>query len=137
MARQKNATSETAKADVNSETEGEPAEANPNEEIVAIEEMMDNLEKRLQKLNASVKRDRSGAAGDVSEFIDDALGGVTERLREHARTLAYSMTDDAAQVGAETLRRIGQEIDHRPFALLGVAAGVGFLVGLGLGSRRS
>jgi ElaB/YqjD/DUF883 family membrane-anchored ribosome-binding protein len=111
------------------------AERSPNEEIVAIEELMGDLEKRLQRLNSAVKREATGATGDVSDFIDEALGGVTERLRETARTLAHSMTDEAARVGADTLKRIGQEIDNRPFALLGLAAGIGFL--LGMASRRA
>ena len=46
------------------------------EEIAAIEELMSDLEKRLRRLSGTARREASGASGDVSDFVSDALSGI-------------------------------------------------------------
>jgi len=127
MARQaKNGTS-------NAEAESRSAKS-ATEDLVSIEELVSDLEKRLHRLNNAVKREATGASGDVSEFVSDTLNDVSDRVRESMRTLAQSVSEEAVRAGADTLNRIAREVDHRPFALLAAAAGIGFL--LGLATRR-
>ncbi len=118
-----------------SSTEGETRSGKATaEDLLAIEELVADLERRLHRINVAVKREASGAAGDVSELVDDTLGDFSERLREGVRSLAQSVSEEAVRTGADTLNRIAKEVDHRPFALLAAAAGIGFL--LGLATRR-
>jgi ElaB/YqjD/DUF883 family membrane-anchored ribosome-binding protein len=127
MARQaKNGTSTTDK-------DSRPSKSTA-EDLLEIEGLVSDLEKRLQRLNGAVKREASGASDDVSEFVHEALGDVSERLRESVRSMAQSVSEEAVRAGADTLNRIAREVDHRPFALLAAAAGIGFL--LGLATRR-
>ncbi len=104
------------------------------DELLAIEELVADLEKRLRRVNEAVKREASGATTDVSDFVNDTFNDVSERLRDSVRTLAHSVGEEAVRAGADTLNRIAREVDHRPFALLAAAAGIGFL--LGLATRR-
>jgi hypothetical protein len=40
------------------------------------------------------------------------------------------MSDEAAKFGNDALRRLSNEVEHRPLVTLAVAVGVGILVGL-------
>jgi len=48
---------------------------------------------------------------------------------------AAKLGNSAAKLGDDVLRRLSQEVEHRPLVTLAVAVGVGILVGLG--SHRS
>jgi len=54
------------------------------------------------------------------------LSSIADRF--HAG--AHSMSDDAAKLGNDALRRLSNEVEHRPLITLAVAVGVGILVGL-------
>src|SRR5262249_16420 len=65
--------------------------------------------------------------------VASALNGMAERLRGGAN----SMRDEAAKIGSQAaklsndaLRRLSDEVEHRPLVTLAVAVGVGILVGL-------
>ena len=102
------------------------------EDLFAIEELVGDLEKRLRRLNSTVKREATGATSDVSDFVNETLSDVSDRLRESVRGLAQSVSEEAVRTGADALNRIAKEVDHRPFALLAAAAGIGFLLGLAI-----
>lgn len=97
------------------------------DDIVAIEELMQDLETRLRRLNKT-KAEVSGAPSDASEFVTEALAGIAERVRDSA--LTNSLTKDAAQTGSDALKKLWAEIERRPLATLAVAAGIGYLLGL-------
>jgi hypothetical protein len=119
----------------NSTSEAETgSEKSTAEDLLAIEQLVGDLEKRLHRLNKAVKRETTGATDDVSEFVDEVLGEASERLREGIRSLAHSVSAEAVRAGADALNRVAREVDHRPLALLVAAVGVGFL--LGLATRR-
>ena len=40
------------------------------------------------------------------------------------------MTDGASRLGSDTIRKLTDEVEHRPFTMLAIAAGIGFLAGL-------
>jgi hypothetical protein len=40
------------------------------------------------------------------------------------------MSDEAAKLGNDALRRLSNEVEHRPLITIAVAVGVGILVGL-------
>ena len=100
--------------------------ASTAEEIAAIQELMSDLEKRLRRLTGATKREFSGASGDINEFVNDALAGIMHRVRDGAS----SATDKAAHLGGDAVRKLTDEVEQRPLAMLAIAAGIGFLFGL-------
>ena len=99
-------------------------------EIAAIEDLMGDLEKRMRRLSGSARREASGAKGDVGDFVSDALDRIMGRVRDSASGVTQSVAEDAARFGTDAFRKLTNEVENRPLVLLGVAAGVGFLVGL-------
>jgi ElaB/YqjD/DUF883 family membrane-anchored ribosome-binding protein len=96
---------------------------------------MHDLETRLRRLNTKAKAETMAAPVDVSEFVNNALASIAERLRDGAETVTHSVTDEAARLGTDTIKKIWNEIEQRPLATLAVAAGIGYLLGL-LGRRE-
>jgi ElaB/YqjD/DUF883 family membrane-anchored ribosome-binding protein len=105
-----------------------------SDEIIAIQDLMADLEERLRDLNSKVKTEASSATSDVNSFVTQALAGISERLRDSAQTVTQSVADEAAKAGTDVLKRIGDEIEHRPLITLAIAAGIGFI--LGIANRR-
>jgi ElaB/YqjD/DUF883 family membrane-anchored ribosome-binding protein len=98
-------------------------------DIGAVEELMDELESRLRRLNGMAKQEASGVAGDINGFVNNTLSDIAERLRERTQSLTDSVTDEATRIGSDALKRIGREIEHRPLTTLALAAGIGFIIG--------
>ena len=103
------------------------------EEIAAIQELMSDLEKRLQRLSGQAKREVSGGASEISDFVNDALAGIMDRVRDGTHSVSDSVTDKAANLGGDAIKKVVSEVEHRPLTMLAIAAGVGFLYGM---SRR-
>jgi ElaB/YqjD/DUF883 family membrane-anchored ribosome-binding protein len=91
-----------------------------------INQLIGDLEDRLDQLNKVTKSGASHAVDGVNDLVFGALTGVTDRVRDNAR----SVSDDAAKMGNQALRRITREIDQRPLLTLAIAAGIGFLAGM-------
>jgi ElaB/YqjD/DUF883 family membrane-anchored ribosome-binding protein len=104
------------------------------DEIAAIEDLVSDLEKRLRRLSGSARTEASGAAGDVSDFVSEALGNIMSRVRDSAANMGQTVADETTRVGSDAVKKLFVEVEHRPLIMLGIAAGVGFL--LGLANRR-
>ena len=100
--------------------------ASTAEEIAAIQDLMSDLEKRLHRLTGATKREFSGASSDINEFVNDALAGIMDRVREGANSTA----DKAVHLGGSAVKNLTDEMEQRPLAMLTIAAGIGFLFGL-------
>jgi ElaB/YqjD/DUF883 family membrane-anchored ribosome-binding protein len=100
------------------------------DEIAAIEDLMGDLEKRLRRLSGSARREASGATGDVSDFVSEALSGIMSRVRDSAAGVGHTVADEATRIGTDAFKKLTDEIETRPLIMLGVAAGIGFLFGL-------
>jgi ElaB/YqjD/DUF883 family membrane-anchored ribosome-binding protein len=100
------------------------------EEIAAIEDLIGDLEKRLRRLSGSARREVSGASGEVSDFVSDALERITSSVRESASNAGQSLADEATRFGSEAFKKLTNEVEHRPLLMLAAAAGIGFLAGL-------
>lgn len=101
-----------------------------SDELAAIEDLLADLEKRLSRLSHTTRREVSGASSDVSDFVSEALSGIMDRVRERAASVSESLGDQASKVGNDALKKLTDEVEQRPLIMLGVAAGIGFLVGL-------
>ena len=110
------------------------AKAVTAEEIAAIEDLMGDLEKRLRRLSDTTRRETSGASNDIRDFVSDALGGIMKRVRESAADVSDTVADEATRYGADAVKKLTDEVEQRPLIMLGIAAGIGFL--LGLANRR-
>ena len=103
--------------------------ASTAEEIAAIKELMSDLEKRLHRLSGATKREFSGASGEINDFVNDALAGIMERVRDGA----HSVSDSATHLSGDAFKKITAEVEQRPLTMLAIATAIGFLFGM---SRR-
>ena len=101
-----------------------------SEDIADIEreigQLMHDIEARVGRLNALAKRSAKGAADDASEFVSDAVSDAADRMRNGA----HSVSDEAARLSGDAIKRIEDEIGQRPLLTLAIAAGIGFLAGM-------
>ena len=100
------------------------------DEIAAIEDLMVDLEKRLKRLNGAARTEVSGASSDIHDFVSDALAGIMKRVRSGASSMTDTVAEEATRVGSDVFKRVIDEVEHRPLAMLAVAAGVGYILGL-------
>jgi ElaB/YqjD/DUF883 family membrane-anchored ribosome-binding protein len=107
--------------------------ASTAEEIAAIQELMSDLETRLHRLGGATKKEVSGGASDISDFVSEALAGIMERVRDGTQTISETVADKASHLSGDALKKITTEVENRPLTMLAVATGIGFLLGM---SRR-
>jgi ElaB/YqjD/DUF883 family membrane-anchored ribosome-binding protein len=98
-------------------------------EISRIEDLIDELENRLRRLNNSVHHGVAGSSEGTDQFISDAIESVMGRVRDHANSFTEQATDRASKAGIDAYKRVIDEVEHYPLATLAVAAGIGFLLG--------
>jgi len=108
-----------------------------------FDQRMRRLEKQIGRLSGMAGRtsaDVSRSAGDFGEAVMAAIGDVTNRFRSSARNVgddaahwgneAAKFGSEAAKFGNTALRRLSDEVEHRPLMTLAIAVGVGFLFGM-------
>lgn len=106
------------------------AKSTATEEIAAIEELMSDLEKRLRRLSGAARNEASGATSEVGDFVSETLERIMSRVRDSAAGVTKTVADEASRVGGDAFKKITDEVEHRPLMMLGIAAGIGFLIGL-------
>jgi ElaB/YqjD/DUF883 family membrane-anchored ribosome-binding protein len=101
-----------------------------SDDIVNIErelgQLMADIETRVSRLNTLTKKSATHAANGASEFVSETISDATDRVRNGAS----AMTDEAARLGGDALRKIEDEVGQRPLLTLAIAAGIGFLAGM-------
>jgi ElaB/YqjD/DUF883 family membrane-anchored ribosome-binding protein len=99
-------------------------------EIAAVEDLMGDLEKRLRRLSGTARREASGATSEVGDFVTEALDRIMNRVRDSATNVTHSVAEEATRFGTDAFKKVTDQVENRPMVMLGVAAGLGFLVGL-------
>ena len=102
-------------------------------DIADIERRMQSLEQRFQRVAGRTSASVAQAADQVGDAFIPALAEVIDRFRGGARSVGDEATrvgHEAARLGNNALRRLSDEVEHRPLMILAVAAGIGFLAGL-------
>jgi ElaB/YqjD/DUF883 family membrane-anchored ribosome-binding protein len=89
-------------------------------------QLMSDIETRVSRLNALTRRGAAHATNGASEFVSDTISDATDRVRNGAN----AMSDEAARLSGEALRKIEDEVGQRPLLTLAIAAGIGFLAGM-------
>lgn len=100
------------------------------EEIAAIEDLMADLEKRLRRLSGTARREASGASGEVGDFVSEALDRIMNRVKDSASGVTQTVADEATRFGTDAFKKLTDGVENRPLVMLGVAVGIGFLVGM-------
>jgi uncharacterized protein YukE len=117
-------------------------------DIGEIDRRLRALEKTLTRAGGRASASAGQAADHLGETVANALSTIADRFRNGAG----SMGDEAAKFGSEAakfgakygneafklgtrygndaVRRLADEVEHRPLVTLAVAVGVGILVGL-------
>ncbi|MFY9840883.1 MAG: hypothetical protein WAK55_31325 [Xanthobacteraceae bacterium] len=125
-----------------------PSDFGPS--VTAIQQHLGAVEKELKKVGRVAGRRTSVAAAGATEQIGDAistiLGDMMDRFRQGRQMagdqggrLGNQALDLGAKYSNEALRRITDEIEDRPLITIGVALGIGILIGaavLGSASAR-
>ena len=70
------------------------------------------------------------STAEVAERAAAAIVPVLSSIANRFGGGTHSMSDEAAKLGNDALRRLSNEVEHRPLVTLAVAVGVGILVGL-------
>ena len=91
-----------------------------------VNQLIGDLEDRLNRLNRLTKSGASHAVDGVNDLMYGAVTSLTDPVRNKAR----AVSNDAAKIGHQALRRIGTEIDQHPLLTLAIAAGIGFIAGM-------
>jgi hypothetical protein len=111
--------------------------------VKAIEKHLGAVEKELENIGRIAGRRGSAAAGAAGEQIGDALSSVIGDMIERFRDGRRAAGDQAARFGKGALRlgssygngalqHVSAEIEDRPLITVGVAVGVGILIGAAL-----
>ena len=102
-------------------------------EIGNIDQRLRSLERQLERVGGRSAANAAQAADRVGETIVSALQGMADRVQGGANSVrdeAAKIGSEAAKLGNHALRRLSNEVEHRPLVMLAVAVGVGILVGL-------
>jgi ElaB/YqjD/DUF883 family membrane-anchored ribosome-binding protein len=108
-------------------------------DIADIERRVHSLEKRIQRTAGHASTSMAQAADNISDAIVPALAEVIQRFRGGANSVgdeAARFGHEAARLGNNALRRVSDEVEHRPLMILAIAASVGFLAAAVVGRRH-
>jgi ElaB/YqjD/DUF883 family membrane-anchored ribosome-binding protein len=111
--------------------------------VAAIQKHLGAVETELEKIGRMAGRQTSDAAAAASDQIGDAISTIlsemVDRFRKggqaaghQAGRLSDQALDLGAKYGSDALRRITSQAEQRPLLTLGVALGIGILIGAAL-----
>lgn len=101
-----------------------------SDDIAAVEELMQDLESRLRRLNAKAKADVDGGANDIGDFVSDTLARIAAQVRDTAETATDTLASQATEASTDIIKKIWEEMERRPMTTLALAAVAGYLLGL-------
>jgi ElaB/YqjD/DUF883 family membrane-anchored ribosome-binding protein len=100
------------------------------DDIAAVEELMQDLESRLRRLNAKSKPEVDGGADDITDFVSQTLARIAAQVRDTAETATDTLASEATEASSDLIKRIWQEMERRPLLTLALAAAGGYLLGM-------
>jgi ElaB/YqjD/DUF883 family membrane-anchored ribosome-binding protein len=111
--------------------------------VTAIQKHLGAVEKELEKIGRMGGRRASAAATTASEQIGDAistiLSDMVDRFRkggelagDQAGRLGNQALDLGSKYGNDALERVAEQAEERPLLTVGVALGIGILIGAAL-----
>ncbi len=111
--------------------------------VAAIQKHLGAVETELEKIGRIAGRQTSDAAAAASDQIGDAISTIlsemVDRFRKggqaaggQAGRLSNQALDLGAKYGSDALARVASEAEQRPLFTVGVALGIGILIGAAL-----
>ena len=115
--------------------------------VTVIQKHLGAVEKELERLGRAGGRRASAAAADAGEQIGDAISAILSDMIDRFRERGRAAGDGAARLssraldlgtgyGSGAVQRLSAETEERPLIMLGVAVGIGVLIGAALWSGR-
>lgn len=114
---------------------GQPAFRSAPSSLTELMQTLRNLESKVRRLDP---RDAARASNDVVESIGSALEEMADRVRksaDYATSEASRLGQRASVASRDSYEFLKGEFGAHPLAILGVAAGLGLLVGVSLYQR--
>jgi ElaB/YqjD/DUF883 family membrane-anchored ribosome-binding protein len=117
--------------------------------VDAIQKHLGAVEKELEKIGRIAGRRTSAAAATASDQIGDAISTIMSEMVDRFRKGRQAAGDQAgrmgnqaldlgAKYGSDALQRVASGAEQRPLFTIGVALGIGILIGAAvLGSMSS
>jgi ElaB/YqjD/DUF883 family membrane-anchored ribosome-binding protein len=108
--------------------------------VSAIQQHLRAVEKELEKVGRTAGRRTSAAAAVAGDQIGDAISTILSEMvdwfryggrvaGEQATRLGNQAVKAGARYGGDALQRVSSEVEDRPLITLGVAIGIGVLIG--------
>ncbi len=115
--------------------------------VNAIQNHLGAVEKELEKIGRIAGRRGSAAAAAAGEQIGETVSTVLSDMIERFRARGEAASDQAARLGTKALKlgagygsdalaRVSAEVEDRPLLTLGVALGLGVLIGAAVSGQR-
>jgi ElaB/YqjD/DUF883 family membrane-anchored ribosome-binding protein len=116
--------------------------------VAAIQKHLGAVEKELERIGRIAGRQTSDVAAKASDQVGDAistiLSDMVDRFRrggevagDQAGRLRNQALDLGAKYGGDALQRVASETEQRPLFAIGVALGIGVLIGVAFLSSAS
>ncbi len=108
--------------------------------VTAIQQHLGAVEKELENIGHIAGRRSSVAAVAAGEQIGDTISAILGNMLDRFRSGSVTARDEAARYGnaavkmgagygSGALARVSAEVEERPLITLGVALGIGVLIG--------
>jgi hypothetical protein len=108
--------------------------------VTTIQKHLGAVEKELEKIGRIAGRQTSAAAATAADQVGDAISTIlsemVDRFRkggqaagDQAGRLGNQALDLGAKYGSDALQRLADETEQRPLLTIGVAIGIGILIG--------
>ena len=109
--------------------------------IAAITDHLRGIQKEVGAIGDSAGKRASAGASAALDQIADAIRPVLEDIEDRfhtgrriaanqAATLSRDALKVASEAGSQAMDRISEQAEEHPWATIGVALGVGFLIGV-------
>ena len=118
--------------------------------VAAIQKHLGAVVKELEKIGRMGGRQTTEAVATASDQISDAISTILGEMVDRFRKGRQAAGDQAGRLGnqealdlgtkygSNALQRVASEAEHRPLITVGVALGIGILIGAAiLGSASS
>ena len=97
--------------------------------VASIQRHLSAVEKELENIGRTVGRRGAVAAEAASEQIGDTLNSVLSGMVERFREGGRQAVEASSKYSDRAVRRVSAEVQEQPLITLGVALGIGVLIG--------
>jgi ElaB/YqjD/DUF883 family membrane-anchored ribosome-binding protein len=108
--------------------------------VTAIQQHLGAVEKELEKIGRIAGSRGSAAAAAAGEQIGEAVSTILSDMMDRFRDRGRAAGDQAARLGTQALKlgssygsgalqRVSAEVEDRPLLTVGIALGIGVLIG--------